>query len=83
MTQPGFLSPEEPDRHVHDTHAPHLLFSDTHSSIPRGPLGSGEESDLGKMAPGKGWALSVMTRMGKQPVGRWGASCDMPRAYSV
>lgn len=22
-----------------------------------------------KMAPGKGWALSVMTRMGKQPVG--------------
>lgn len=36
-----------------------------------------------KMAPGKGWALSVMTRMGKQPVGQWGASFDMPRAYSV
>lgn len=36
-----------------------------------------------KLAPGKGWALSVMIGMEKQPVGQWGASCDMLSAYSV
>lgn len=72
MTQPGFLSPEKPDRHVHDTHAPHLLFSDTHSSVPRGPLGSGEESDLVENGPRKGMGTFSDDQDGKTACGAVG-----------